>query len=218
VNSLRQTNLVRFVCLAGGFLSLAACGGKVRYPSYYVLNVPPAPQAIVPKPVRGSAAVREFSAPRFLWTGPIVYRQSPEQMGFYNYDRWAVDPRSAVTSALLQTLQARGVFESVHMFDGHVTSDYLVTGTLDHLEEVDKGNDVFISVAVSAQLLDLKTGNVLWRDASSETSGLDHHAVSSLVAGMSQATENTVTRLVSSMQDRLAHVSASRDVNEARRQ
>ena len=218
MDSLRYINLVRFVLLAGGLLSLAACGGKVRYPSYYVLNVPPAPKVIGGKPVFGSAAVREFSAPRFLRAGPIVYRQSPEQVGFYNYDHWAVDPRSVITSAMAQNLQARGLFESVHLFDGRAISDYLVTGTLDHLEEVDQGHDVFITVAVSAQLLDLKTGHVLWRDSSSETSKLDHHAVPSLVDGMSQAAENAVTRLVSSMQDRLAQDSASSAISETGRQ
>ena len=218
MHGFRHMNLVRLVCLAGVFLSLAACGGKVRYPSYYVLNVPPTPQVIVPKPMLGSAAVREFSAPRFLRAGPIVYRQSPEQIGFYNYDHWAVDPRSAITRAMAQNLQARGLFESVHLFDGRTTADYLVTGTLDHLEEVDQGHDVFISVAVSAQLLDLKTGDVMWRDGSSETTKLDHHAVPSLVAGMSQSAEKAVTRLVSSMQDRLVQLSASRGISDNGRQ
>lgn len=218
MHTLPHINLFRLVCLAGGLLSLAACGGKLRYPNYYVLNVPPAPEVIGAKPVLGSASVREFSAPSFLRAGPIVYRQSPEQMGFYEYDRWAADPRSAITSTLVQNLQARGLFESVHLFDGRATSDYLVTGTLDHLEEVDQGHDVFISVAVSAQLFDLKTGDVVWRDSSSEISKLDHHAVPSLVAGMSQAAEHAVTRLVSSMQDRLTQLSASRGIGENGRQ
>jgi uncharacterized lipoprotein YmbA len=206
------------MCLIGTLLSLAACGGKVRYPTYYVLNVPsPAPKPVLVKPMLGSAAVREFSAPKFLRAGPIVYRQSPEQLDFYNYDRWAVDPRTAVTTALMQTLEARAVFQSVRLFDGRATSDYLVTGTLDHLEEVDRGKDVFISVGLSAQLLNLKTVDVLWRDVSAENIKLEHHTVPDLVAGMSQAAEQAVAHLVSSMQDRLVQVSASpgnRDVGQ----
>jgi uncharacterized lipoprotein YmbA len=200
-------------------MGLAACAGKVRYPNYYVLNVPATvSEPVQLKPTLGSAAVREFYAPRFLRAGPIVYRQSPEQLGFYNYDRWASDPRSAVTAAFVQTLQARGVFQSVHVFDGRATSDYLVTGTLEHLEEVDQGRDVFISVGLSAQLLDLKTGNVLWRGKSSQSTRLDHRAMPGLVAGMSQAAEQAVTRLVSSMQDRVLQASASPGTRDAGRQ
>jgi len=91
----------------------------------------------------------------------------------------------------------------VDVFDGRASSDYLVTGTLEHLEEVDEGHDVFISVGVSAQLLDLKTGSVLWRGNSSQRIRLEHRAVPGVVAGMSQAAEQAVTRLVSSMQDRV---------------
>ncbi|MBV8552810.1 MAG: membrane integrity-associated transporter subunit PqiC [Acidobacteriaceae bacterium] len=217
-----HAKLVGFVYVIGfigAVVGLAGCGGKVRYPSYYVLNVPPpAPQPAPPKPITGSAAVREFSAPRFLRAGPIVYRQSPEQLGFYNYDRWAVDPRSTVTTAFLATLQSRGVFQSVHLFDARSSSDYLVTGTLDHLEEVDQGKQVFINVAVSAQLSDLKAGSVIWSDTSSETAKLENRAMPGLVAGMSRATNQAITQLVSSMQNRLLQLqsSASSGIGELR--
>jgi uncharacterized lipoprotein YmbA len=216
---MRHIGLVGLACLTGALLILAACGGKVRYPSYYVLNLPPpAPEPSRLKPVLGSVAIREFSAPRLLRAGPIVYRESPEQLGFYNYDRWAVDPRSAVTNALVQTLEARGLFQSVYLFDGRTSSDYLISGKLDHLEEVDQGQDVFVSVGLSAQLSNLETGDVLWRDASSETTKLDHRKVPDLVAGMSQVTQQAVTHLVSSMQTRLLQSSLLPSVNDAKRQ
>jgi hypothetical protein len=93
------------------------------------------------KPLLGLVAVREFGAPSFLRAGPIVYRQSAEQLDFYDYHRWAVEPRSAVTSAVVQHIQACGIFQSFYLFDGREPSDYLLTGTLEHLEEVDRGHD-----------------------------------------------------------------------------
>jgi ABC-type uncharacterized transport system auxiliary subunit len=198
------------MCLIGVLVSLAGCAGKIHYPNYYVLNIPtPAPEANVPTPVLGSAAVREFSAPRFLKAGTIVYRQTPEQLGFYEYGRWAVDPRGSVTDAFVRALQARGTFKSVHAFDGRTPSEYLVTGSLDHLEEVDQGRDVFVTVGLSAQLLDLKTGEVIWRDVYSESSRLDQHALPGLVAGMSQAAEQAVAHLASSMQDHVTQTAAT---------
>jgi ABC-type uncharacterized transport system auxiliary subunit len=207
---MRNVNLFGLVCLAAALASLAGCAGKIRYPSYYVLNLSaPAPQATQPKPLLGSVAVREFRAPTFLRAGPIMYRQSANQLDFYDYHRWAVDPRSAVTSAVVQNMQTGGAFQAVHLFDGRGASDYLVTGTLDHLEEVDQGSNVFVEVRVSAQLMDLRTGDVLWRDTSSETTKLEHRDVPGIVAGMSQATDSAVERLVSSMQNRVVSISAS---------
>src|SRR5260370_1466672 len=190
--------------------SLAGCAGKIGYQSYYVLNVPaPASANDRSKPILGSVAVREFSAPEFLREGPIAYRQSPEQLDFYNYHRWAVDPRRAVTAAMVREMQTPALFQSVDMFDGHGSPECLVTGTLDHLEEVDHGSDVSIEVRVSARLINLRTGEVLWQDTATETARLDERSVPGIVAEMSRELGNAVERLVSSMQDRVRAASAS---------
>lgn len=210
LNMMRQRTLLGLACLTAMLAGLTGCAGKTRYPNYYVLNLPaPVPAAALSKPLLGSVAVREFRAPAFLRAGPIVYRKSAEQIDFYDYHRWAVDPRRAVTSTIVENMQARRIFHSVHLFDGRETSDYLVTGTLDDLEEVDKGREVFVEVRVSAQLTDLRTGDVLWRDSSSESTKLEDHAVPDLVAAMSQTAESVVTRLISSMQHQLSTASAS---------
>jgi uncharacterized lipoprotein YmbA len=205
-----SARLISAAVFAGMFVMLTACSGKIHYPSYYVLNLPPpAPQAGQSRPLQGSAAVRQFSAPRFLRGGPIVYRQSPEQLGFYNYDRWAEDPRSAVTGAFVQVLESRGVFQSVRLFDGRETPDYLITGSIDHLEENDQRGQVLMNVSISAQLTNEKTGDVAWSGVASQTTSLKTHAVPDLVAGMSQSADQAINSLVSSMQERLAQLQAS---------
>lgn len=218
---MRHTKLVSIVLFVGIFAILASCGGKIRYPNYYVLNLPaPMPQAAQSKPSVSSVAVRQFSAPRFLRAGAIVYRQSPEQLGFYNYERWAVDPRSSITSGFIRVLKSRSIFESVHPFEGGATSDYQITGTVDDLEEVDQSHQVLVKVSITAQLMNVKTGNVVWSDGSSQTASLEGHAMAALVAGMSQAADQAITGLVSSMQTRLLQLqaSASNGIKETRRQ
>ena len=202
---MRYANALRIVCLSAIVVAAAACGGKIQYPKYYVLNVPsaPAPSGAQARPLLGSVAVRNFSAPSFLRSGPIVYRESAEQINFYQYHRWAVDPRASVTNALLQNIQARGLFASVTQYDGREASDYLITGKLDQLEEIDNGRDVRVAVSVSAQLMNLKTGEVIWRDTTSEVTRLEHRTVPGVVAEMSQAVQMSVDHLVSSMQKKL---------------
>lgn len=188
---------------------LAGCGGKIRYPNYYVLTVPAPPSANArPKPLLGSVAVREFSAPGFLKDGSIVYRPSPEQVDFYNYARWAEDPRRAVTQAMAREVQARGLFESVDVFDGRVSPKYFLTGTLEHLEEVDEGSRVSIEVSVSARLADARSGEVLWEGASTKIATLDEHSVAGIVSGMSHELASAVASLAASMQDQLSTASS----------
>jgi len=195
--------------LLTALVGIAGCGGKIRYPNYYVLTVPAPPSANVrPKPLLGSVAVREFSAPGFLKEGSIVYRPSPEQVDFYNYARWGEDPRRAVTQAMAREVQARRVFESVDVFDGRVLPKYFLTGTLEHLEEVDQGAKVSIEVGVSARLADARSGEVLWEGASTKTATLDEHSVAGIVSGMSHELATAVAELAASMQGQLLAASS----------
>jgi cholesterol transport system auxiliary component len=206
--SMNNPKVILAVGFAIGLVSLAGCAGKTRYPSYYVLNLPaPVAPSVPPAPILGTAAIREFRAPGFLTSGPIVYRPSREQVGFYNYDHWVEDPRRVVTAAMIRELRARGIFQSVEPFDGRGSPAYLISGTLDHLEEIDDGTSVSIEVGLSASLLNATTGEVLWRGASSQTARVDQHSVPGVVAEMSRDLSIAVERLVSSMQNRISAAS-----------
>jgi uncharacterized lipoprotein YmbA len=207
---MRNSELMCAIGLMTALATLAGCAGKIRYPSYYVLNVPaPLSASDQPKLILGSVAVREFSAPAFLRGGPIAYRASLAQVDFYAYHRWAEDPRRVVTAAMVREMQARRLFQSVDVFDGRGSPQCLVTGTLDHLEEVDEGTNVSIEVSLSAQLINLQTGEVLWQDTASKTARLHQRSLPGIVAEMSRDLADAVQHLVSSMQDRVGAASAS---------
>jgi uncharacterized lipoprotein YmbA len=152
------------ICLAGlSIVSTFLCGcGAIRYPDYYELSAPaPVPGGSTAGPLIRSVAVRQFEAPPFLRSGPIAYRESAERLGLYPYDRWAVDPRQSSTAAMISDLQESGVFQSVGLFDGRSVPECIMTGTIEHLEEVDRGKSVSIDVKVSARLTDFQTGEIL---------------------------------------------------------
>ena len=116
---------------------LAGCGGAVKYPNYYTLHLPEPPDPPAPENVHASLAIREFRSPTYLRQGAIVYKTSPEQIGFYNYHRWAVDPREFLTNAVADRLRASGNFAQVKIYDGRPGVDYVLSGRLEELEEID---------------------------------------------------------------------------------
>src|ERR1700757_477838 len=116
--------------------ALSGCG-RVRSPAYYTLNLPAPPDPPAAENVRTSIAVREFQSPGYLRQGPIVYRRTPEEIGFYEYHRWAADPRMLVTSAVVDHLRASGRFSAVSLYNGRLDNEYVLTGRLEKLEEVD---------------------------------------------------------------------------------
>src|SRR5580704_14790967 len=188
-----------------GFIGLGGCA-KVRYPDYYALKLPnPVSASRDSERIPASVAVREFRAPHYLRQGSIVYRPDAEQIAFYDYHRWAEDPRQSVTNTIVRELKQ--VFESVELYDGRTDAEFLLTGSLDHLEEVDSERSVSVEVGVSAKLQNVKTGNVMWSDTSFKTSQVDQRSLPGIVSEMSRDLSEAATQLVSSMRSQVAQSS-----------
>jgi uncharacterized lipoprotein YmbA len=188
-----------------GFLTLGGCA-KVRYPDYYVLNLPnPVSASRGSGPISASVAVREFRAPQYLRQGSIAYRPEAEQIAFYDYHRWAEDPRQSVTTAMVRGLKQ--VFESAELYDGRTGTEFLLTGSLDRLEEVDSEHSVSVEVGISAMLQNVKTGDVVWSDRCFKTSEVNQRSLPAVVTEMSRDLSEAATQLVSSMRSRVSESS-----------
>jgi len=180
-------------------LTISAClvgCGRARFPAYYTLHVPPAVDVPIAEGTRSSLAVREFRSAAYLRQGAIVYRVSPEQIGFYQYHRWAVDPREFVTNAIIDRLRATGKFAEVRAYDGHSDVDLVLSGRLEKLEEVDYQGGVRVEVALSAQITDPRAGKTVWANAVSESERVDKRNVPAVVAEMSQAMDRAIQKLL----------------------
>ena len=196
-----MTKCWRTVLLTGvmTFVFLTGCMGKVKYPAYYRLNLAPPTDP----PIRGdtlpSIAVREFRAPAYLREGPIVYLTSPEEIGFYEYHRWAVDPRQTITQAIVEYLRASGKFKLVKIYDGRNDVDYVFSGHLEKLNEVDNEGGVQVEVALSAQVTDIHNGNTIWANSAAEKGKVEGRKVSSVVEQMSNLTDRGIEELLKSL-------------------
>ena len=175
---------------------LAGCGGAVKYPNYYTLDVPPPPDPPAREILDATLAVREFRSPKYLRQGAIVYKPSSEQIGFYNYHRWGMDPREFVTNAVADRLRASGNFMRVKLYDGSADIDYVLTGRLEKLEEIDYEGGVKVEVAVSAQMVQLSTGSTVWANSVSEVGRIQKRKVPAVVAEMSRTMERAIEKLL----------------------
>jgi ABC-type uncharacterized transport system auxiliary subunit len=178
------------------FVILAGCAGKVGRSNYYTLNLPAPPDPPAAENAHTTVAVREFRAPAYLRQGAIVYKPSPEQIGFYAYHRWAVDLCDFVTDSIIDRLGATGTFSRVKHYDGQPDADYVVSGRLEKLEEIDYEGGVKVEVAVSAQMTKLDTGTIVWSKAVSEIGVVNQHDVPTVVSEMSRTMERAIEKLL----------------------
>jgi ABC-type uncharacterized transport system auxiliary subunit len=192
-----KNTLTTIVLSLAALVILSGCGGKVRYPNYYTLNLPAPPDPPASENAHATVAIREFRAPAYLRQGTIVYKPSPEQIGFYAYHRWAIDPCEFVTNSVIERLRASGHFAHVKAYDGRPGIEYVLSGRLDKLEEVDYDGAVKVEVAISAQMTNLATGATVWTNAVSEVGEVNKRDVPTVVSGMNRTMERAINKLLS---------------------
>ena len=178
--------------------ALVGCG-RVRYPAYYTLNLPAPPDPPAAESVKTSIAVRQFQSPGYLRQGPIIYRSTPEEIGFYEYHRWATDPRNVVTTAVIDHLRASGQFALVSMYDGRPDNEYVFSGKLEKLEEVDYQAGVKVEVAISAQITSAQSGATVWSNAVSEVGTVSRRNVPGIVSEMNRTVDVAINKLLNTI-------------------
>jgi len=195
------------VVVLSAIVALAGCAGKVGRANYYTLNLPAPPDPPVAENAHTTVAIREFRAPAYLRQGAIVYKPSPEQIGFYAYHRWAIDPCDFVTDSIIDRLSATGSFSRVKHYDGQPNADYVISGQLEKLEEIDYEGGLKVEVAVSAQMTKLDTGTIVWSKAVSEVGVVNQHDVPAVVLEMSHTMERAIEKLLTPVPGTLPAVS-----------
>jgi ABC-type uncharacterized transport system auxiliary subunit len=174
---------------------LAGCGSP-RGPAtkYYKLEIPPAPAPAGPSaPV--SLRVEPFRTSNLLRQDRIVYRPSPVEVGYYDYHRWAEPPNDTVTKALADQLMKRRVFQSVEISDGEDKADYVLTGRIDRLQEVDYMGAVRVQASISAELEDPVRRQKIWSGAVSSDCVVAKGDVQAVVTAMGKASQQSIVRL-----------------------
>ena len=124
----------------------------------------------------------------------IVYRASREEVGYYDYHRWAEEPRSSVTAALMSKLRANGSFGQVALFDGRTKADYILRGRISRLEEVDYEEGVKVYAAVELELIDGKDASVAWSGVGEASAPVATPEMRDVVGRMSEAMKQSIDK------------------------
>jgi hypothetical protein len=85
----------------------------------------------------------------------------------------------------------------VKPYDGRRDIEYVVSGRLEKLEEVDYEGGVKVEVAISGQMTNLATGATVWTNAVSEIGKVDKRDVGAVVSEMNRTMERAIEKLLS---------------------
>lgn len=181
---------------------LSGCGGKIPNTNYYLLHLPD-PPARSAEPLPKTAVLMPFDASEMLTQDRIVYRPTREEVGFYEYHRWAEDPRTTVTNAFLNHLRRLNTFSQVVPFDARAKGDYIIRGRIERLEEVDFEQGVTVHVRLSAEVVEANTQEAVWQGTEEGAGEVTVGEVRDVVRQMSAATQASLQKLASSLDQHL---------------
>jgi ABC-type uncharacterized transport system auxiliary subunit len=154
----RKLMLATFALSAGLF---AGCGAA-RPSKYFQLTVP---SDVGATPHTDSATITlllgSFSAPHLYRDDRIVYSNGAQEMGTYEYERWASPPAEMLEEVLLRELRATGHYRSVRSMRSNAHGDFALRGRLYDFKEI-SGGSISTRVTFELEMRDAKTGSPVW--------------------------------------------------------
>ncbi len=192
------TGLIAAVVLLVGLLS--GCGAT-RPAKYYQLTIPPdAAAAAVEKPdtVPVSLLLGAVMTSHLYREDRIVYGNGPEQLGTYEYQRWAEPPAEMIQEVLLRELRASGRYRAVHYRRSNMQGDFAIRGRLYDFKEVD-GGTTSARLTLELEMRDLKTGATVWSHYYTHDEAASGKDVPDIVAALDKNVQRAVKEVVGSL-------------------
>lgn len=151
--------MARLLLISALSLSLNSCA-KSKPIHYYTVGLPVAPTLTTSaQPV--SLLVGNIGGADIYRQTPIVYRIGTNEIGAYQYSRWAEPPVELVKDKLIRILSASGDYQSVTSLGSTSNGQFVVRGRLYEFAEVDGANITGL-VSMEFELYDRKSGKTLW--------------------------------------------------------
>ncbi|MGH7496558.1 MAG: ABC-type transport auxiliary lipoprotein family protein [bacterium] len=108
--------------------------------------------------------VEKFSAETMYDDDRIIYRDSPFEVKYYHYRRWAAVPRTLVTDEILKQLRASSCCREVVAYPAENQVNYTISGRVLAFEEWDQGEQWFGRVALSIQVYEPVSRRLVWQE------------------------------------------------------
>ena len=181
--------------LAVVVLFLSGCGAT-RPSKYYQLTIPgeaPVGQEVDPNPV--TLLVGTLVASDLYREDRIVYSTAGEEMGTYEYQRWAEPPTEMIQEVLLRELRSSGRYRAVFVHRSDAKGDFLLRGRLYDFKEV-SGNAMVARLTADFEMRDLKNGSTVWTHYYHHDEPVNGKSVPAVVAALDKNVQRSVKEVL----------------------
>ncbi len=188
--------LIAMVALMIGLVS--GCGAA-RPSKYYQLTVPADPGAVEKADaVPVTLLLGALMTSHLYREDRIVYGTGAEQLGTYEYQRWAEPPTEMIQEVLLRELRASGRYRAVQYRRSNVQGDFALRGHLYDFKEV-TGTQLSARVTLDLEMRDLKNGATVWTHYYTHDEPASEKNVPAVVAALDKNVQRGVKEVVESL-------------------
>lgn len=168
---------------------------------YYIINYTPTSQvpASSRRPYNYSLQVGRFGVQRIFNRQNIIYRFSPNQIQYYELQRWAVRPDDMIKDMVFKHLTAANLTNNVGIEFFDIKPDYRIEGTVESLEKFDAGDLFFAHLSMSFKLLRVKDGEQIWDYSFDERRQVYSEEMVYTVRGLSSIFQSQMDNVVSQL-------------------
>ena len=177
---------------------VAGCGAA-RPASYYQLTAPSNNAADPPSDAFPVTIIMGTLTSSHLYREDhIVYSSSGENMGIYEYQRWAEPPTEMIQDVIFRSLRSSGRYRSVHSLRSSVRGDYLLHGHLYDFKEI-AGSSMAARFSLELELRDTKTGDTVWTHVYNHDEPVAGKNVSAVVAALNRNVQRATNEFTASL-------------------
>lgn len=162
-------------------LGLTGCGAS-RPIKYYTVQLP-VPLTPTTDTYSVSLLVGSIGGPEMFKDTPIAYRIGTNEVGTYQYSRWAEPPVEMLKGRLIRMLRTSGQYQSVNGLGSSAEGQFVVRGRLYEFEEVDSGS-ISGLVSMEFELYERKSGKVVWSHSYSQSEPVEGKKISAVVTAL----------------------------------
>ena len=190
------TALITAFTLMVGLLS--GCGAT-RPSRYYQLTVPAEAGAVEKADaVPVTLLLGQLFTSHLYREDRIVFGNGAEQLGTYEYQRWAEPPTEMIQEVMLRELRSSGRYRAVHYRRSNMLGDFALRGRLYDFKEVDEGQ-ISARVTLELEMRDLKSGATVWTHYYTHDEPASGKDVPAVVAALDKNVQRGVKEVVESL-------------------
>jgi ABC-type uncharacterized transport system auxiliary subunit len=190
----------RAVFIAAALMIGLLSGCRAARPSrYYQLTVPADAGAVEKADaVPVTLLLGQLMTSHLYREDRIVYGNGAEQLGTYEYQRWAEPPTEMIQEVLLRELRSSGRYRAVHYRRSNMKGDFALRGNLYDFKEVD-GSQMSARVTLELEMRDLKSGATVWTHHYTHDESASGKDVPALVTALDKNVQRGVKEVVESL-------------------